>query len=445
MKTNRKLSDFGELTYAEKVILENCATGKEFSIRPRYGTITDKEREARAGFIRFLSVSGEGEKYRHEKGLYIKDAIITGTLDLENRKISGDLSLQNCRFKEAVLLRGAKTRFLHFGYSTFEKGFNATGLQVENGLILKAITVTGVVNLLCANIGSRLELDGSRLCNPDGYALIMDSTRVSGLFSIVGPVEINGKVELSGASVDLLCDSPKSWPKEGQLALDRFVYNGIVGKGTTVDAKMRLKWLSLLDTTEKAFSPQPYEQLAKVLREMGHREDAKVVLIEKERLQRVAARKAAPSKGRWLWDGVLDGVIWGTSAYGYRPFRAVGWLLGFIYIGTFIFGFADMKDGFKPNDSRVWQNEAWYGCAGALSQKGCYLVSDKGQGYPSFNPLIYSIDLLLPIVDLDQQDAWIPDEDKAPWARWYMWLHITLGWFFSLLAVAGFTGLIKPE
>jgi len=59
--------------------------------------------------------------------------------------------------------------------------------------------------------------------------------------------------------------------------------------------------------------------------------------------------------------------------------------------------------------------------------------------------MIYSADTLLPIVDLELQNVWIPDEAKAPWVRRYLWLQILAGWALSLLAVAGFSGLIKKS
>ena len=45
------------------------------------------------------------------------------------------------------------------------------------------------------------------------------------------------------------------------------------------------------------------------------------------------------------------------------------------------------------------------------------------------------------------QAFWLPD-DRHPYgaiARYYLWVHIALGWAFSILAVAGFTGLIRTE
>ena len=62
-----------------------------------------------------------------------------------------------------------------------------------------------------------------------------------------------------------------------------------------MDAETRLDWLSR-QTPERwgeDFWPQPYEQLAAVLGEMGHDEDKRRVLIEKERLSRRARRARA--------------------------------------------------------------------------------------------------------------------------------------------------------
>lgn len=46
------------------------------------------------------------------------------------------------------------------------------------------------------------------------------------------------------------------------------------------------------------------------------------------------------------------------------------------------------------------------------------------------------------------QGYWIPD-DRAGWygpfARGFLWLEIALGWALSLLAVAGFSGLIRTD
>ena len=81
------------------------------------------------------------------------------------------------------------------------------------------------------------------------------------------------------------------------------------------------------------------------------------------------------------------------------------------------------------------------GFAGAGAH--CVLRGETGSGeLPRFNSLVYSADTLLPIVSLEMQGFWIPDErtTRGQVARVYLWLHIAVGWALSLLAVAGFWG-----
>lgn len=81
------------------------------------------------------------------------------------------------------------------------------------------------------------------------------------------------------------------------------------------------------------------------------------------------------------------------------------------------------------------------------TQLDCFLRQPEAAAYPRFDPLIYSADTLLPIVSLEMQSYWIPDDRKpiGKTARLYLWLHIFAGWGLTLLAVAGFSGLIKTD
>ena len=72
-------------------------------------------------------------------------------------------------------------------------------------------------------------------------------------------------------------DEEQSWPKKGNPLLDGFSYARI-GAGPT-SAKKRLEWLA---RQPDGFIPQPYRQLAKVLREAGDDAGARKVLIAME-------------------------------------------------------------------------------------------------------------------------------------------------------------------
>jgi hypothetical protein len=62
----------------------------------------------------------------------------------------------------------------------------------------------------------------------------------------------------------------------------------------------------------------------------------------------------------------------------------------------------------------------------------------------TLSPLMYSLDLFLPFIDLHQEDQWWPDETlkQARRLRAYLWCQILLGWILSAIFLAGVTGLI---
>jgi hypothetical protein len=73
--------------------------------------------------------------------------------------------------------------------------------------------------------------------------------------------------------------------------------------------------------------------------------------------------------------------------------------------------------------------------------------------YTTFNGFFYSLDLILPLVDLQQERDWAPvvvDEDNrylvlGSLTRLLMWLEILFGWGMSLLLVAVLGNLVKKN
>lgn len=72
-------------------------------------------------------------------------------------------------------------------------------------------------------------------------------------------------------------------------------------------------------------------------------------------------------------------------------------------------------------------------------------------GYPCYQPFIYGADVMIPIVDLGQRDAWTPDVAVSgdptdvkywPWAvdgitvRWVTVLLVATGWTLSAAFIA---------
>ena len=81
------------------------------------------------------------------------------------------------------------------------------------------------------------------------------------------------------------------------------------------------------------------------------------------------------------------------------------------------------------------------------AQLDCFRSQFEASGYPYLNAWMYSLDTLFPVLELDQKTFWRPDPNKD-WGRpalAYFYLQSMIGWALSLLAIAGFSGLVKSR
>jgi hypothetical protein len=273
---------------------------------------------------------------------------------------------------------------------------------------------------------------------------------------------------MTGASIGTIHDQASCWPKAGDLLLNRCLYGAFID--SPVDAESRLDWLGRQSSERwgEDFWPQPYEQLATVFREMGHIEDSRTVLLVKERRQRRARRARARSSAWWVIFAVQDSILAVTIGYGRQPLLALAWLLFFWALGVAVFGNAERLGALKPNSPVVLRSPEWTLCGVGVeeqryllssrqaasglarddqSQLACFLGQLEASSYPEFNPWMYSLDTLLPVLDMGQKMFWRPDPSKP--GGWltisYFYFQSVFGWALSLLAVAGFSGLVKAQ
>jgi hypothetical protein len=163
-----------------------------------------------------------------------------------------------------------------------------------------------------------------------------------------------------------------------------------------------------------------------------------------------------------------DGVLAVTVRYGRQPLLALLWLILFWAVGVAVFGLAEQNSALKPNSPVVLRSLEWTMCslertnsrympsAGEVmtgrastgqSQLSCFLSQPEASSYPEFNPWMYSLDVLLPVMEIGQKQYWRPDPAKPNGAltlNYYYFLSV-IGWVLSLLAVAGFSGLVKSK
>jgi hypothetical protein len=345
--------------------------------------------------------------------------------------------------------------------------FSADGIVIKGNAFLTAgFTTSGEVRLMDAKIGGTLECEGARFDGKSRNLLICDGMHVAGALMFRGLTHPVRGVSLASAKVGRLVDDEKAWGQD--LDLDGFVYEHLAG-GAPVDARSRLAWLEKQrpdhagKTEENDFRPQPWEQLQKVLRAMGHGAAAKEIgMAFEDRLRHSGVIARLPHDWPW-WKRKSYGSIrelfhWlfgKLIGYGYSPLRLCAWMLGVWLTCSVVYWVAALYGIMGPSNPLVFQNKEYLVC-----QNNWYLCEKLPEEYTGFSPLIYSLDVLLPVINLQQENDWAPliPTPKQNWkeellynwtakhlTRLVLWMEILFGWIASLLLVAVLTGLIKPK
>ncbi|MGJ8622731.1 MAG: hypothetical protein ACSHW1_08125 [Yoonia sp.] len=263
---------------------------------------------------------------------------IAGNLTLNGSIVDGKLSLSGSDIKGHFSCTQATLR------NTDGSALKAQGMKVASSVLLEGTTAMGQISLLGAQIGGQLVAIGSAFQNPQGHALNAQSAQIrgdvflryaqsEGAVSFMGAAvsgvldcshatlqnpegdalnaqrlvvgegfvwrrlrDVSGVVDLTSAHVGDLWDDPESWALCDGLHLSGFIYDVLHGG---IDVSDRLAWLKRGAESKREFYPQPYEQLAKLLRDTGHRSDARAIMVAKEREQRKAARQRWQREAFW--------------------------------------------------------------------------------------------------------------------------------------------------
>jgi hypothetical protein len=285
-----------------------------------------------------LTVSGDG---RFDKGFHAE-----GQIDLVGSSFGGVLS-----FRAARLASGATLPALHCG-----------GMQVSRGMYLThGFRAEGEVRLIGIKVGGHLDL--------------------------VGMAGDSGPLTLYHATVATIRDhGAATWPEE--VLLDGLTYNAF---DPYLPGRERI---ALLRRQRDGYHAQPYEFMASYYRALGHEEDARAVLIEKERVRRAGDRRR--------WNRVL-GILFDTVVgYGYRPMRAVFFSI-LIQLAAVAFFAAE-----RPTQIH-------------------------GDDHVAYYPALYAADLFVPIVHFGQADAF----QSRGFAAVVALVLPYLGWAFGIAIAAG--------
>jgi hypothetical protein len=395
----------------------------------------------RAIVLRFALLRPAHADDATEFGVSIKGAIISGHLDLRDCTIHGNAIFNQCLFQDSILAARAE----------FKKDLNFRKSVLTD--LFAGYT----------KIGGQLVCDGATFASHKDEALNLQDADIKGGLYFRDLKSITGRINLIFANTSSLVDDPESWDLADTLILDGFTYGRIGGSSSATDYKTRLRWLEKGDHYGDTFFPQPYTQLAKVLQEMGHERDAReirIALADKMNRDDRSEFLIAPNGDvrrafQSLWSDLRICILWLRhmtsrllTAHGYKPVRAVWALLALIACTWFIAHKTWQAGDFTPNSALVLNSEDWHALDGAPHQANAWDTTLSGKDWETFQSLAYAFDVVIPIVDLGQTQAWAPSTNRGWWGKqlwWARWVFTSAGWIISALGAAAITGVIRRE
>ncbi len=281
-------------------------------------------------------------------GITVDSSVYCG----EGFQAEGEVQLPGAQIDGELVLTGAKL------VSPGGAALTADQITVDSSVHCgEGFKAEGEVRLAGAHIGGQLAFSGASL----RVNLTLHSLQAASLW--LNDMAAVGTVNLVSTHVKELYDTADRWPS--QMYLDGFIYESLQPYAEARGTCGRLAWLA---HAESSYRAQPYEQLAAYYRRLGHDEEARRVLLAKQRRRRDTLGPVGKLTGY-----LLDGIV----GYGYRPARAFAWLVVLLAAGSVYFAIN------RPAPVNPAQ-------------------------HLHYQPVLYTADLLIPLVNLGQSNIWAP-------------------------------------
>lgn len=409
-------------------------------------------------------------------------AQFVGGLSLVSANIDGDLVLGSAH------IIGCKHDHVHNSGHHEHLALAARRLKVGGSVFLdKGFRCEGTVEFAEARIGGTMRIVGAEIIGKSSskktspHSLVLRDARIE--HSLVlrepnpkthagekkGKTRLVGDLDLRNLTVHSYFDDSRAWPKPpAKIALDGFRYEHLIrsDKVRRRDAHVfARKWLMRQPSRalRGTFSPQPWRQMIRVFHDMGDTVAARRLAIESERARR---RSKQLTWRDWLWSVFIGAVV----GYGYRPRRAV--ILSFMIVGLgwLVFAYAGAVGAMSPSDPNVLIAQETLGPDWVPS------------GYQQYDPLLFAVDAFVPVLALGAEATWTPNSRarfqpadittwlpasvrseplivaltakvgailntfiENGWLRYFYTTYVVSGWILISLAIAGFTGLLRPK
>ena len=326
-------------------------------------------------------------------------ADIEGWCRIEDSKINGSLSAQYLECRRSLDLSEASLETPLHNQTDDYIALNLSGVQVKRGLSMPRTYVNGGIDLSLASCDILDDAQSGWMCGNDQNQSNSSNN--------------SHNVNLHGFQYRLFANAS--------------AYDATSSKDSVFT--VRKSWLKRSPDKVNCFNPQPWRQAASVLNSMGYEQVSRKLSIER----RTQERKA---KNASLMTKVQGWFLYWLAEYGFNPWKTLAWSLAVIFLFGFVFNmypeaFAQVRYGDLIQPSLEGQNQ-----------------------YPTFNGFLYSLDTFVPIIDLGFETYWRADTSKSSTSLTFnlgsvlailFVLERLIGAVLVALTITGFTGFLSRD
>ena len=342
------------------------------------------------------------------------------TLSMRYASIGSNVYMPDTTFDYVDLKLAKVGGWFSIVCSTFNGYFDMHSASVGGSIIMPKTTFYKPIRMKYLNVGANLDARGAELTEldltgaqverglrlgPPGNEDVDELRQCKNKSGKIPNLILRTNLILRNTSIGSLVDTKGTWPENLDRDLKGFTYHQLGASGEDAPIKRKSSWYIDWLKKNEPYSPQPYLQLAGVLRAEGLNEMADDVLLER----RERERERAYSKGeyfKWLGQSTLR-YVYGYG-YGRHGFLALFYTMGFfIVFGTLM----------------LWRERRKYSVISSIPDSACY-----------------SLDMLLPIIHLREQNY--SDVNLTSGVRFYFYFHKVVGYlliFFLLALLTGYT------
>lgn len=341
----------------------------------------------------------------------------TGLVQLDSVDVGGDLQGRGAKFTNLRMLGGRVSGQMDLLGAIFSDRLHVESADIGRDVVARQMRSGELMVIAASKIGKDFDVRGARL-----KALNLTQTTISGDLILKSDDQLDeiawspftgsdGKTKaptfiLRNAIVGGLLDSKDSWPKSLRYELDGFIYSrlGTIDNDDRDSTYGRGRvWFRDWLGRDAIYSPQPYRQLASVLRDGGYNGLSAAILYDGRERER---EETSIGEAKWWFLSALSLVI--GYGYGWRYFIAVLWLSGLVAVGVLV-----------------------------LSFNSC------GKKWTLAKRIWYSLDMVIPIIRLREKHY--QHVDLSGRARYWFGVQQVMGYVLVFFVIAGLSGLAEPN